>query len=721
MPEKYVEIVANDAVAADQFDATNETARSGNTNLGVTTNAVSSLGSTTATLEGTLDLLGGQSSVTVYFQYREAGTATWTDTATQSLSSAGDYNQSISGLTDGVLYECRAAAESEEAVGGIVEFRAGATLATVQTDAPTAVGEAEATLHGEVTDLGSASSADVYFQFRESGTSDTLVETPAVTISSPDTFQFLLQNLDKDVVYEYRAAADSSAGDAFGDFVEVTPSEALAVTTNAVTDLESTTATLNGTLDARGAAIDVDVNFEYREAGTSNAFTTTATQTLSQPDDFSQGISGLTDGTTYEYRALGDNGSATADGELVEFTAGATLPTLLTFDADGVGATAADFNGELFLLGSATSVDVYFEWREVGSTALNSTTPQTLSSTGLFDATVSGLTEGTTYEFRAAGSSTAGDAFGSFVEVVPGDLLPTVETDQPDSITDTGARLWGDLTDLGSQLFVETGSEYWEVGVGGFQTEDGPTKNSTGRFAAFADSLQTGTTYGYRALADSQAGRAYGGVVEFTAGSRAQVTISDSLGLSEGEVVTISRSQTVEDYYGYRDNDDNSDAAVGPISDEFLEVDHTTFFVFKNASTNEFSIGFAHDEYRPDEQDTGGQISMSLGGLPNTSSFVVKDDPEGAGSDSYSVSPPAGSINHGWGPPFTDGAVIGKFPANDLNGVTITFNISSYSTNADGNVPLTVKFAGDGGTTVERPYDGTNTSVEIQFGSSFGN
>lgn len=515
MPEKYVEIVANDAVAADQFDATNEVARSGNTDLGVTTNAVSALGSTTATLEGTLDLLGGQSSVTVYFQYREAGTSTWTDTATQSLSSTGDYNQSISGLTDGTLYEYRAAAESEEAVGGIVEFRAGATLASVQTDAPTAVGEAEATLHGEVTDLGSATSADVYFQFRESDTSDTLVETPAVTISSPDTFQFLLQNLDKDVVYEYRAAADSSAGDAFGDFVEVTPSEDLAATTDAVTDLEATTATLNGTLDARGAAIDVDVNFEYREAGTSDPFTTTATQTLSQPGDFDEGITGLTDGTTYEYRALADNGSATAEGDLVEFTAGATLPTMLTFAADNVGATAADFNGELFLLGSATSVDVYFQWREVGETALNSTTPQTLSSTGLFDATVSGLTEGTTYEFRAAGSSTAGDAFGDFVEVVPGDLLPTVETDQPDSITATGARLWGDVTDLGSQLFVETGFEYWEVGVGGFQTEPGPTKNSTGRFAAFADSLQTGATYGYRALADSQAGRAYGDVVEF--------------------------------------------------------------------------------------------------------------------------------------------------------------------------------------------------------------
>lgn len=714
MPEKYVEIVANDAVAADQFDATNETARSGNTNLGVTTNAVSSLGSTTATLEGTLDLMGGQSSVTVYFQYREAGTSTWTDTATQSLSSTGDYNQSISGLTDGTLYEYRAAAESEEAVGGIVEFRAGATLAEVTTNAATEVGETEATLEGTLDSLGSDTEVDVYFQWREADTSDffdTTVLQPRTTTGDYDS---VVTGLAKDTTYEYRAAASSNAGDNFGALVEVTPSEALAVTTNAVTDLEATTATLNGTLDARGAAIDIDVNFEYREAGTADPFTTASAQTLSQPGDFSEGITGLTDGTTYEYRALADNGVATAEGSLVEFTAGATLPTMLTFAADNVGATSADFNGELFLLGSATSVDVYFEWREVGETALNSTATQTLSSTGLFDETVSGLTEGTTYEFRAAGSSTSGDAFGSFVEVVPGDQLPTVETDQPDSITDTGARLWGDLTDLGSQLFVETGFEYWEVGVGGFQTEDGPTKNSTGRFAAFADTLQTGTTYGYRALADSQAGRAYGGVVEFTTGERAVVTISDSQGETEGGIIVSADSQAVEDYYAFAETD--SAAAEGPIN-QFLDVRYTTFYIFENTNTSEFSFGWVHDEWRPNNNDCGGDITMSISGLPANSSYVVQD---GEGNDTFNINPPNGTVAHLWESENTDGVAIGKFSASDLQGVTVTFDITQYATNS-GFVPQTVRFAGETGTTVERPYDSTNTSVEIQFGSSFGN
>ena len=80
-----------------------------------------------------------------------------------------------------------------------------------------------------------------------------------------------------------------------------------------------------------------------------------------------------------------------------------------TNSATGVGETAATLNGSLNDLGDANSADVYFEWGEVGSGFPNSTTPETLTSTGSFSETISELSGGTDYEFRAV-AETADDA-----------------------------------------------------------------------------------------------------------------------------------------------------------------------------------------------------------------------------------------------------------------------------------------------------------------------
>ena len=75
--------------------------------------------------------------------------------------------------------------------------------------------------------------------------------------------------------------------------------------------------------------------------------------------------------------------------------------SVTTGSATGVGDTSATLNGTLNDLGDASSADVHFEWGTAGSGLPNTTSTQTLSSTGSFDANISGLSEGTDYEFRA--------------------------------------------------------------------------------------------------------------------------------------------------------------------------------------------------------------------------------------------------------------------------------------------------------------------------------
>ena len=77
------------------------------------------------------------------------------------------------------------------------------------------------------------------------------------------------------------------------------------------------------------------------------------------------------------------------------------VPTVFTNNATNVGLNSATLNGSIGTLGSAGSVDVFFEWRQLGSGTWNQTTAVSRSATGAFSNGVSGLSSGTSYEFRA--------------------------------------------------------------------------------------------------------------------------------------------------------------------------------------------------------------------------------------------------------------------------------------------------------------------------------
>jgi len=76
-------------------------------------------------------------------------------------------------------------------------------------------------------------------------------------------------------------------------------------------------------------------------------------------------------------------------------------PLVTTDSASGIDSSSAILNGTIDNLGPFASLDVYFEWGTTTSYG-NTTANTTLSSTGSFSDTISGLTEDQTYHFRAA-------------------------------------------------------------------------------------------------------------------------------------------------------------------------------------------------------------------------------------------------------------------------------------------------------------------------------
>jgi hypothetical protein len=81
--------------------------------------------------------------------------------------------------------------------------------------------------------------------------------------------------------------------------------------------------------------------------------------------------------------------------------------TVSTASPSSVETTSATISGSLDELGGASSVDCYFEWRATGASTWNTTIAQSLSSTGMFTADLSGLKESVEYEYRAVGNTSA--------------------------------------------------------------------------------------------------------------------------------------------------------------------------------------------------------------------------------------------------------------------------------------------------------------------------
>jgi len=86
-----------------------------------------------------------------------------------------------------------------------------ASVAVSTADA-TNVGDTSATLNGDLTDLGGADSADVYFEYGPSGGSLSNA-TSAQTLSATGSFSADVSGLDSGTEYEFRAVAEASDGD----------------------------------------------------------------------------------------------------------------------------------------------------------------------------------------------------------------------------------------------------------------------------------------------------------------------------------------------------------------------------------------------------------------------------------------------------------------------------------------------------------------------------
>ncbi|MEO5914553.1 MAG: choice-of-anchor tandem repeat GloVer-containing protein [Luteolibacter sp.] len=253
-----------------------------------------------------------------------------------------------------------------------------------------------------------------------------------------------LNNLSQGTTYYYRFRAVNSAGETTYSPPLTRPPASFSTlaapvaVVSAASGVTSTSATLNGTVNARNYATAVsfewsaDVNFA---ASTSEAIPGTITEDT--PKLVSKTVPGLTKGTTYFYRINATNsGGNTVSGTQSFKTL--TEPTAAIGGSFALGTTSVRVEGTANAKGSDTTV--VFEYSTDGE-HFNSVpaVPGTISgeTNTPVSATLPNLSQGVTYSYRIRVTKEGGlfntsglasfsvDALSGFTQVLPGVPAPS--------------------------------------------------------------------------------------------------------------------------------------------------------------------------------------------------------------------------------------------------------------------------------------------------------
>lgn len=325
------------------------------------------------------------------------------------------------------------------------------------------------------------------------------------------------------VILNYSQNGANYTDNLFVNMIIANPS-APSVTTNSINGITQTSADITGTLSNLGGSnvtlrgicwsegpnpdpkIDSKVTIAGGGIGT---FTLTANN--------------LKEGKTYWVRAYAENANGVGLGEAIQFTTSVTptSPTVILNPIASITQVSAILSGKISNNGGTAITEQGFCW----STSANPkyTDNKTLANTdaaGVFSANMTGLTQGFVYYVRAYAINSSGvNKVGYSNEITFKTQVPTtpakLSTILPSNITETSARLQGNLIELGSSPIKEHGFCWSRQNitpeVNNSEKNQLGSKLEIGLFNINISNLKKGSLYYLRAYATTQDGNTYYG------------------------------------------------------------------------------------------------------------------------------------------------------------------------------------------------------------------
>ena len=536
----------------------------------VTTQAASAIAATTATLNGSVNARGADS--TAFFRFSTTNPGACNDafgarapasggTGVLASSPTTSFSQAITGLSPSTTYFVCAGATNTfgTSFGSVGSFTTAASAPTTTTTAATNLTSTTARLNGAAIPGGATTSGRFRFDTASPGTCNDSFGTTAPISGGRDlgaglssvAFSEPITGLSPSTTYFFCAIADNSVGKTFGSVLEFTTPAKPTVTTADATTVLNVSATLNGTaIPNRSAATGffrfsttnpVTCNDTFGTRAPSSGGVSLGNGTTSTT--FSQGVTGLPANTTIFFCALAQNAEGTSVGTVRSFTT-ADAPTVTTSLETGVTSSTATLNGSANPNGGKAAGFFRFAPSNPGvcNDAFGTRTPTLVKddtdlgsgrTPATFSSSITGLLPATTYFYCALAKNDFGTSFGSLLSFTTAPTAPTVTTTSPSQTTSSTATLTGLVGPGGAATtgffrFSATDPGSCSESFGARAPVSGGVSLGAGlvakTFSVDVTGLTPNTTYYFCAIASNAVGTTLGGLTTFTTPALPTVT-----------------------------------------------------------------------------------------------------------------------------------------------------------------------------------------------------
>jgi uncharacterized protein (TIGR02145 family) len=313
---------------------------------------------------------------------------------------------------------------------------------TLTTSAITNITGTTATSGGTITNEGSGTviSRGVCWSI---GSTPTISNSKTVDGAGAGSFISNMSSLNVATTYYVRAYATNSVGTGYGMAMSFsTMGKAPTALTNSATNITTSSATLNGLINAN--YLSTVVTFEYgTTTNYGNSLTISQNPITGNIDTaVSANASGLLGGTVYHFRVKTVNSIGTIYGDDMSFTTLGQLPTASTQAATNILQTTTTLNG--IVNPNYLQTTVTFEY---GTTTNYSSiisaeqNPVSDNSNVSVTANINGLTVATIYHFRVKAVNSLGTSYGNDMTFITKGPITDIDGNLYNTII-IGTQVW---------------------------------------------------------------------------------------------------------------------------------------------------------------------------------------------------------------------------------------------------------------------------------------
>jgi formylglycine-generating enzyme required for sulfatase activity len=209
------------------------------------------------------------------------------------------------------------------------------------------------------------------------------------------------------------------------------------------------------------------------------------------------------------------NPTTSSDGVGLRLARDVSLPVLTTTAVSSITDSTALSGGSFASAGNTIISSYGVVWGTSSSPTISGNKTVDGAGAETFSSTLTGLSGGTTYYVRAYAVHETGVAYGNEVSFATSAGLPAVTTTLVEVLSNSEARLGGEVTSDGGDPVTERGVVWNTGGTPTLSDNKIAIGTGTGSFSTVLDSLTANTTYYVRAYATNSLGTVYGSEQSF--------------------------------------------------------------------------------------------------------------------------------------------------------------------------------------------------------------